>query len=199
MTGPGEPAFDELEDSPLGVAETVLADGRRVTGRELAPIVYEDLRKLAQHLFRREDPGATIQPTALVHEAYLRLSDQKSGGWENRAQFMGVAALAMRRILTSRARERASLKRGGALERVTLSGHDLEGTEPDLELIDLDQALDGLAEIKPRYARIAELRYFAGLSIPEVAEALGVSATIINRDWAKARAWLALKLEDREA
>lgn len=197
MATDDELTFAELDDAPVASALTQLADGRRVTGRELAPIVYEDLRKLAHHLFQRENPGATIQPTALVHEAYMRLADQKAEGWANRSQFMAVAALAMRRILTSRARERASLKRGGASDRVTLSDQDPAESNAELDLIDLDQALDSLAQLKPRYARIAELRFFAGLSISEVAETLGVSTTIINRDWAKARAWLALELEEQ--
>ncbi|MEM7305014.1 MAG: ECF-type sigma factor [Planctomycetota bacterium] len=175
-----------------------LADGRRVTSEQLAPIVYEDLRRLARQLFHKERPGATIQPTALVHEAYLRLADQKADGWENRAQFMAVAALAMRRVLANAARDRGRLKRGGGFERVTLSDVEPEQPENEIDVLELEEALEALGKVKERYARIAELRYFAGLTVPEVARVLGVGKTIVDREWAMARAYLALKLESHD-
>jgi len=178
----------------LAEGRTRLADGRRVTSEELAPIVYEDLRRIAAGLFRHESEGLTLQPTALVNEAYLRLADQREG-WANRAQFLSVAALAMRRILVGSARERARLKRGGALKRVTLTGRDPVQPESGWDPLDLEGALQALGEVKERYVRIAELRYFAGLSIPEIASVLGVGTTVIEREWAKARAYLSVRLE----
>ena len=176
---------------------TQLADGSSVSSQELAAIVYEDLHRMAKALFRRESPDHTLQPTALVHEAYLRLADQKvADGWDNRAQFLAVAATAMRRVLANAARSRQSLKRGGGAERVTLTGNDSVDSPQQIDLIDLEAALEHLAGIKERYVQIVELRYFAGLSIPEIAQVLGVSPTIIDRDWAKARAYLAVRLQD---
>ena len=176
---------------------TQLADGSSVSSQELAAIVYEDLHRMAKALFRRESPDHTLQPTALVHEAYLRLADQKvADGWDNRAQFLAVAATAMRRVLANAARSRQSLKRGGGAERVTLTGNDSVDSPQQIDLIDLEAALEHLAGIKERYVQIVELRYFAGLSIPEIAQVLGVSPTVIDRDWAKAGAYLAVRLQD---
>ena len=175
---------------------TRLADGRSVTSGELATLVYDDLHAMASALFRRESRALTLQPTALVHEVFLRLADQNvEDGWRNRAQFLAVAARSMRRVLADAARVRGRLKRGGGGDRVTLTGNDPLTAPLDLDLVDLDAALEGLAKVKERYARVVELRFFAGLSIPEVAAVLGVSTTIIDREWAKARAWLAVKLE----
>lgn len=176
---------------------TRLTDGRRLSSEELAAVVYEDLHKLAHHLFQREESGVTIQATALVHEAYLRLVDQERTNWKNRAHFMAVAALTMRRLLVNAARDRGRLKRGGALERVTLSGQEPEQPEQELDLLDLEDALNDLAASKPRFARIVELRYFGGLTVPELAEVLGLSTTMVEREWGRARAWLALRLGER--
>jgi RNA polymerase sigma factor (TIGR02999 family) len=184
------------DDSTPEAYLTRLADGREVTSQELANLVYDDLHAMAKALFRRESRALTLQPTALVHEAWLRLADQRvEGGWQNRAHFLGIAARSMRRVLANAARDRGRLKRGGGADRVTLTGNDPETSPRDLDLVDLDAALEALAKVKERYARIVELRYFAGLTIAEVAEVLGVSTTIVEREWAKARAWLALKLE----
>ena len=175
---------------------TQMANGTSVSSRELATIVYDDLHRMAKALFQRESRDHTLQPTALVHEAYLRLADQKvASGWENRAQFLAVAATAMRRVLSNAARDRQSLKRGGGAEQVTLTGNDSADAPLEIDLIDLDAALEHLAGVKERYVRIVELRYFAGLSIPEIAKVLDVSPTVIDRDWAKARAYLALRLQ----
>lgn len=183
-------------DDPTHARATELADGRLVSAEELVPIVYEDLRRLAEHFFSRESPGITIQPTALVNEAYLRLANQRVDGWESRAQFLSIAATAMRRVLANAARDRARQKRGGNLARVTLSAWTPSEERDPLDVLVLEEALESLALVKERYARIAELRYFAGLNIDEVARVLGVSRTIIDREWAKAKAYLAVELED---
>ena len=182
------------EPSPPATAATRLADGRVLTSEELLPLVYDDLRRLAAAYFRREAPGATLQPTALVNEACLSLLGQRNAGWESRSHFLAIAATAMRRVLLNAARDRRRLKRGGDRERVTLS----EAGAADAlsaSLLDLDAALDRLGAISERYLRIVELRYFAGLSLEETADVLGVSRTIIVREWAKARAWLEDALE----
>ena len=180
------------EDPP----ETCLADGRRVSGEELLPIVYEDLRRLANHYFRGQDAGVTIQPTVLVHEAYMRLADHEEEGWEGRSHFFAVAAKAMRQVLANAARDRGRLKRGGGMARVTLTGREPENEADGLDVLELDEALELLSRVKERYARIAELRFFAGLTIDEVAKVFGVSRTIIDREWAKAKAYLTVKLAE---
>ena len=180
-------------DDPL----VELSDGRRLTSEELAPLVYEDLQRIAQRLFGRDAVQLTMQPTALVHEAYLRLVDGPDVSFENRAHFLSVAAVTMRRLLANAARDRGRLKRGGDRRRVTLSGLESDGDLADIDALDLEDALTALAEVEPRYARIAELRYFAGLSIKEVGQILGVSKTVIDREWVLARSWLALRLEER--
>lgn len=188
-------ASDEEVGSDPGAYLTRLTDGREVSSRELAALVYEDLHGMASRLFRRESRALTLQPTALVHEVFLRLADQNAeNGWQNRAQFLAIASHSMRRVLATAARDRGRHKRGGALERVTLTGNEPEAPS-GIDLIDLDDALEELGRVKERYARIVEMRYFAGLTVPEVAAVLGVSTTIVEREWAKARAWLALKLE----
>lgn len=195
--GPPDDSTTRPAPSPEGYLVR-LADGRDLTSRELASLVYDDLRAMAGGFFRREAPGATLQPTALVHEAYLRLVGQMEGGWQNRAQFLAVAATAMRRVLANAARDRSRQKRGGDVDRVTLTGNEPSGPGLELDLLDLDDALEALARVKERYARIVELRYFAGLSIGEVADVLGVSRTIVDREWARARAYLAEHLDARD-
>jgi RNA polymerase sigma factor (TIGR02999 family) len=169
----------------------------------LAPLVYAELRRQAQRALRREGTGHTLQPTALVHEAWIRLDDQLGARWESRTQFFAVAAQMMRRVLVDHARTRQAIKRGGAgghaAARVTLGAVDREGPEaaPSLDAVDLlalDDALARLAALDPQKARLVELRYFAGLSIPEAAEALGVSPATVGREWAVARAWLRREL-----
>lgn len=176
---------------------TRLADGRAVSTEELAPVVYDDLRRLADAFFRRERAGITLQPTALVHEAYLKLVAQDQQSWENRAHFLAVAATAMRRVLVNAAKSRGREKRGRGWERVTLAGVESDGPVGDVGLVELEEALQRLTKVKERYVRIVELRYFAGLTLDEVGEVLGVSRTIIVREWAKAKAWLTTWLEDR--
>ena len=156
----------------------------------LLPIVYAELRRLAASYLRRERPGHTLQPTALVHEAYVRLIDQRQIDWSNRAQFMGLAAVMMRRILVNHARDRVADKRGGGAEHVplTLAGEGIGAFE--VNLLDLHEALNELGETDPRKAHIVELKFFGGLTTEEIAETIGVSVATVERDWKFARAWL---------
>jgi RNA polymerase sigma-70 factor (ECF subfamily) len=161
----------------------------------LMPLVYEELRALAESYLQRERPDHTLQATALVHEAYLRLIKQEDVDWRNRAHFFAVAAQAIRRILVDHARGHQSAKRGGDRKRVCLD-HDLALPEPDLDLLALDEALEELARLHERQARIVELHFFGGLSLKEVAEYLGLSSRTIDGDWCMARAWLRSKLRE---
>lgn len=153
-------------------------------------IVYGELRRLAASYLRRERPGHTLQPTALVHEAYVRLMNQRQIDWSNRAQFVGLAAVMMRRILVNHARDRIADKRGGGAEHVplTLAGEGIGA--PEVNLLDLHEALNDLSETDPRKAKIVELKFFGGLTTDEIAETLGVSTATVERDWKFARAWL---------
>jgi RNA polymerase sigma factor (TIGR02999 family) len=165
--------------------------GDRAAASELLPLVYAELRRLAVYRMRKEQPGVTLQPTALVHEAYMRLLGDAEVQWDGRAHFFGAAAEAMRRILIEGARRRKSLKLGGNIQRRELSESDaVVDSENSAELLDLDAALTKLAADEPDLARLVELRYFAGLSVDEAAEALGISPRSVKRNWAYARAWL---------
>ena len=161
----------------------------------LLPLVYDELRRLAAAYLRRERPGQTLQPTALVHEAYLRLLKDKPGRWQNRAHFCAIAAHSMRQILIERARARGALKRGGVQARVTLDDSLLPTQSPGIDLLALDDALQRLDAIDPEQARLVELRFFGGLTIEETAEAMDISAATVKRHWTVARAWLARELE----
>ena len=156
----------------------------------LSPIIYGELRRLAASYLRRERPGHTLQPTALVHEAYMRLLDQRKVDWSNRAQFMGLAAVMMRRILVNHARDRVAHKRGGGAEHVplTLVGEEIGAAV--VNVIDLHEALERLSAADARKGRIVELKFFGGLTTDEIAETLGISAATVERDWKFARAWL---------
>ncbi len=157
---------------------------------QLAPLVYDELRRLAGRYLRRERVNHTLQSTALVHEAYLRLIDQNRVQWQNRAHFFGVAAQMIRRILVDHARSHQAAKRGSGVARLSLD-EALDASAPrDLDLVALDDALETLTRMDPQQSRIIELRYFAGLSIEETAEVLGVSPATVKREWASARAWL---------
>jgi len=157
--------------------------------RDLAPIVYGELRRLAAAYMRRERPGQTLQPTALVHEAYLRLADAGTP-WHDERHFVGIAARSMRQILVERARARGAQKRWGGMNRVSMTDALAVASEPALMLPALDDALTRLEQIDAEQARIVELRYFAGLSIEDTADALGMSPATLKRRWALARAWL---------
>jgi RNA polymerase sigma factor (TIGR02999 family) len=160
----------------------------------LMPLVYQELRRLAAAYLRRERPGQTLQPTALVHEAYLRLMKDRPDRWQNRAHFCAIAAHSMRQILIERARARGAQKRGGAQPRVTLDEGLVAGGERSFDLVALDDALERLAAIDPEQARLVELRFFGGLTVEETAEAMHISPATVKRHWAVARAWLAREL-----
>ena len=157
---------------------------------ELLPLVYEELRKLAAARMANEAAGHTLQPTALVHEAWLRLGGSQSQAWEGRAHFFAAAAEAMRRILIDRARRRRAGRHGGGQQRVDFEEADLACPVPDDQLLAVDEALDTLAALHPRQAQIVKLRYFVGMTLPEAAEVLGISADTAKDDSAFARAWL---------
>ena len=165
----------------------------------LLPIVYGELRKQAARQLRSERAGHTLQPTALVHEVYLRLAQPRRVPWESRAEFFAAAAQAMRRILVDHARKRAAAKRAGNWTRVELPADVAIAGKNEVDLLALDDALDRLAALDPRHARIVELRFFGGLSVPETASVLKVSTATVKRDWALARAWLHRRLEEIES
>jgi RNA polymerase sigma factor (TIGR02999 family) len=177
-------------------------DGDRTALDSLMPIVYHELRRLASAYLRRERPGHTLQPTALVNEVYLRLVDQKSARWQNRAQFYGVAAQLMRRILVDHARQHQAVKRGGSgQERLSITSADQFGAKqppspPAVDLLALHEALNELETMDPQQARIVELKFFGGLSIEETVEVLGIGHATVERDWKMARAWLRRKLQE---
>jgi RNA polymerase sigma factor (TIGR02999 family) len=161
---------------------------------DLLPLVYDELRRLARSYLQRERPGHTLQSTALVNEAYLRLVDQNVS-WQNRAHFFGIAAQMMRRILVDHARARDAAKRGAGDFKVTLDEDIAVSGARDVDVIALDIALDNLAELDPQQGRIVELRFFAGLSIEETSEVLSISPATVKRDWAMAKAWLAREMQ----
>jgi len=156
----------------------------------LMPLVYKELRVLARRYLRREPATNTLQSAGLVHEAYCKLVDQKRTTWKNRAQFVGVAALMMRRILVDHARKQQVAKRGGAISKLSLEEAVDFPAARDVDLLSLDEAMKSLERLNPQQSRIVELRFFGGLSIEEVAEVLHVSATAVKRDWAMSKAWL---------
>ena len=169
--------------------------GDRAALDAMLPTIYSELKRLARSYLRRERPDHTLQPTALVHEAYMKLLDQRHVDWKNRAQFLGVAAGAMRRVLLHHAETRNAQKRHGGLERVTLDA-ELAAIEQhaSVDMLDLNHALERLAAVDPRQSRIVELRVFGGLSIEEAAEVLDISPATVKRDWSVARLWLRREL-----
>jgi RNA polymerase sigma factor (TIGR02999 family) len=178
--------------SPNEVTQLLLdwSDGDKAALDRLMPLVFEELRKLARHYMRRERPSHTLQTTALVNEAYLRLIDQRSVHWQNRAHFFGIASRMMRRILVEHARSRNYAKRGGGANQVSLDEAMVVSPERASEVVALDDALTALALVDQRKSQIVEMRFFGGLSIEETAEALGVSPGTVMRDWTLAKAWL---------
>ena len=164
---------------------------------ELMPVVYDELRRVAQRYLSRERPGHTLQTTALVHEAYLRLVDQKSVNWQNRAQFFGIAAQMMRRILINHARERNAKKRQGYASKVSLDDAVSLFENREVDLIALDEALDKLAALDAQQAQIVELRFFGGLTIDEAAEVMEISPATTKREWEAAKLWLRRQLGSR--
>jgi len=178
---------------------SAIEQGDAQAAEELLPLVYDELRKLAARRMAQEAPGQTLQATALVHEAYVRLVDvEKAQHWDSRRHFFAAAAEAMRRILVENARRKGRKKRGGEYERVDLREADLVVTVPDDKLLAVDEALQQLAEESPQKAELVKLRFFAGLTLEEAAETLGISRTTASRHWAYARAWLYERVQGRE-
>lgn len=161
----------------------------------LMPLVYDELRRLARHYLQRERADHTLQSTALVHEAYARLIGQNSPDWQNRAHFFGVAAQLMRQILVDYARSHRAAKRGGSVCKLPLDDADSHASKADIDVIALDDALQSLAKLDPQQSRVVELRFFAGLSIEDTSEVLGLSPSTVKRDWNTARVWLYRELD----
>jgi RNA polymerase sigma factor (TIGR02999 family) len=183
---------------PEGVTELLVrwSSGDQKALDKLMPLVYNELRRLATNYLRRERQNHTLQPTALVNEAYLKLIDQKHARWQNRAQFFGVSAHLMRRILVDHARAHQAEKRGGSdQQRLSITSAEQLVQQPELDLLGLHEALEELATLDPQQERIVELRFFGGLSIEETAEVLSIGHATVERDWKMARAWLRRKLE----
>ena len=172
-----------------------LGRGDKTVLDELLPAVYGELRKLAAYHLSKERPDHTLQATALVHEAYVRLVDQQQVDWKNRAQFFGIASEMMRRILVNYARDRVAQKRGGGAQRVSLSVAEEAFEQTDTEMLALDDALQKLAAHDERKSKIVELKYFGGMTTAEIAEVLRISNTTVEREWTLARAWLYRKVK----
>jgi len=182
----------ENSNEPRAATALLIASGagdERARDRML-PLIYDELRSLAAEYLRRERPGHTLQPTALVHEAYVRLIDQRQVDWSNRAQFIGLAAVMMRRILVNHARDRIAAKRGGSAERVPLTIVAEQIGAPEVDFLGLHEALERLAALDARKSQIVELKFFGGLTTEEIATTAGISRATVEREWAFARAWL---------
>ena len=192
---------DPMEASPHEVTQLLQAwsAGEQGALDKLVPVVYQELRRLAKRYMAHESPGHTLQTTALVNEAYLRLVDVKQVNWQNRAHFFGVSAQLIRRILVDHARSRRSLKRGGDGLAVSLDEALLVGRERGADLVALDDALKTLAASDPRRGRVVELRFFGGLSVEETAEVVRVSPETVMHDWKFAKAWLLRELGGKAA
>jgi len=191
-----------LAEPTLGEITQLLIDlgkGDRDAEARLIPLVYDELRRLANRYMRGERPDHTLQPTALVHEAYLRLIEQERVAWRNRAHFFGVAAKLMRRILVDHARARLTAKRGAAQPAVQLEDGLVFAEERSGEFVALDEALQRLAQFDPRLERIVELRFFGGLPVEETAEVLGISTRTVKRDWNAAKMWLHGEMKQKAA
>jgi len=186
-----KPKEPKAGDRPAGDAG--VRASREVS--RLMPEAYDELRRLARHYLRRERAGQSLQATALVNEAYLRLKKDKRQPWQDHAHFVAIAASSMRQILVDRARARAAAKRGGSRIRITLDEAVAAGSGAAIELLALDEALTRLAEFDPEQARIIELRFFGGLSVEECAQAMDISTATVKRGWAMARAWLKGELQ----
>jgi len=172
--------------------------GDRTALERLTPLIYDELRRIAHRYVRRERNGHTLQTTALVNEAYLRLAGQDKTEWQNRAHFFAVTARVMRHILIDHARRRRYAKHGGEAQQISLEEASAMTCQRAAELVALDEALDGLAKIDPRKSRVVELRYFGGLSLEETADVLGISPMTVRRDWRAAKAWLFKRMKDED-
>lgn len=186
-----------METSSQSVSQLLRrwSDGESEAFDQLLPLVYGELRRMARRYMRQQPAGHTLQTTALIHEAYLRLIGREEKHWENRAHFFGVAAQAMRHILVDYARARHTAKRGGEARAVSLDEAAIVSDERAAELIALDDALAELSRLSPRQCRVVELRYFGGLSVAETSEVLAVSSDTVTRDWNQAKAWLHRELD----
>jgi RNA polymerase sigma factor (TIGR02999 family) len=171
------------------------SDGRPEALDRLLPEIYAELRRLASSYLRRERPDHTLQPTALVHEAFFKLVDQRAVQWQSRAHFFGIAAQAMRRILVDHARAHAADKRGAGERKVSLDEVQIAGAPIDFDILALDEALSRLAVFDPQQSRVVELRFFGGLTMEETAEVLHISPATVGREWTMARAWLYAELK----
>ena len=187
-------------DAPANVTQLLVSwsKGDRAALEALAPVIEQELHRVAARFMDHERPGHILQPTALVNEAFLRLVDWKEARWQNRAHFFGVAAQIMRRVLVDAARTRDRAKRGRGQVHVSLSEAVAVSTEPDLDVVALDDALKALEALSPRQSRVIELRFFGGLSLEETAHVLDVSVGTVRRDWSLAQAWLYRELGGRE-
>jgi RNA polymerase sigma-70 factor, ECF subfamily len=185
------------ESKEVTMLLSALTNGEDGAAAKLIPVVYDELRRLAGSYMRRERVDHTLQATALVNEAYLKLIEQRAVNWQSRAHFFGVAAQLMRRILIDYARGHTREKRGGEQKKVSLDEVFLFSEQQADELLAVDDSLNLLAKMDPRQARVVELRFFAGLSVEEAAEALGVSPKTVKRDWSVAKAWLYADLKER--
>ena len=191
MTSPSETPTSEITGLLVN-----WCDGDRSALDRLLPLVEQELHRIARRYMRRESPGHTLQTADLVHEAFLKLIDQSRVRWQNRAQFFGVAARIMRRVLLNHARDHNRLKRGGGALRVSLSEAEVMSADESVELLALEDALTKLELFDPRKSRVVELRFYGGLSVEETAEVLKVSTPTVMRDWRMARAWLLRELSD---
>ena len=181
-----------------GVTQLLIdwSEGDQTALDKLMPLVYDELRRLASNYLRRERREHTLQPTALVNEAYLRLIDQRNARWQNRAQFFGISAQLMRRILVDHARQHQAAKRGGSdQKRLSITRAEGMTSQPAVDLLALNEALDELSKMDPQQSRIVELKFFGGLSIDETAEVLGIGHATVEREWKLARAWLRRQLQ----
>jgi RNA polymerase sigma factor (TIGR02999 family) len=181
-----------VEPAPTNVTAllTNLSKGDQQAASELIPLIYDELKRMANRYMRRERPDHTLQATALVHEAYLKLTDQRSVEWQGRAHFFGIAAQVMRRILVDHARGHGRGKRGGGEAKILLDEAMAFSPGRDFDLLQLDRALERLAALDARQAKIVELRFFGGLTVEEVADVLEISPKTVKRDWSVAKAWL---------
>lgn len=181
-----------MDKSSVNITELLIAwnDGKSEALENLMPLVESELRRIAHRFMRRENPNHTLQTTALVNEAYLKLVDQRSADWQNRLHFYALASQMMRRILLNHARDRVVQKRGAGAQKVSLESAEILSAEKSRELLALDEALESLAKIDPLKSRLVELRYFGGLSIEETAEILKISPATVSKHWQLSRAWL---------
>lgn len=189
-----------MPDHPGDVTRLLhqIGSGNQAAANELVPLIYDELRRLANACMRRERPGHTLQATALVHEAYMRLLGQREVAWNDRAHFFAVAATLMRRVLLDHARKRHTAKRGSAPHKATLEEGLLIADEHLEDVLTMDECLTRLAAIDERQARLVELRFFAGLDVEEIAAVMGISTATVKREWASAKAWLHREMTGRK-